>query len=147
MKETTKHDIYDNPKKSFIIAIIFIVAGIVMSYQSVIYINSYNKKTGSFIETKAQVVDYENDHSDYPYSAIVEYTVDGKAYRLTSDVKTNYPKNKGTYVYIKYNPNNPEDAIFVSNKNLIIYPASSLVFFSLGAFLLYDRNKKTKERK
>lgn len=60
------------------------------------------------------------------------YKVDGKEYSITTDYGTNYIPDENSSREIKYNPNNPKEAVITgtNSKNSLIYFGA---FFTFGA--------------
>ena len=102
------------PWQGILFGLIFAVIGIGLLLFSVSIIKNYNQKNKTYTETTSVVVDYAYDDEGLE-AIIVEYTVDGKSYRKQSNSYSNMPKSKGTQVKVKYNPNNPSDAIWVND--------------------------------
>ena len=57
------------------------------------------------------------------------------------------PKSIGTEVPIKYNPNNPKDAIWVSDSNNIVLPIAGVAFTLVGIFFIVLTVKIEKKKK
>lgn len=59
--------------------------------------------------------------------------MEGKEYTITTDYGTNYIPEEGSRREVKYNPNNPEEAVLIGTNraNGLIYMGS---FFTLGSF-------------
>ena len=104
-------------------------------------------------KTEGFVVDYEEHHDDDGdmYSIVVEYEVDGEFYRVYSPARTNRPKSLGTKIKVKYNSENPKNALIVdpSETGMTAWIIISSLFFIVGVFVIIRdiKNKypKTKE--
>lgn len=126
--------------------LIFVVVGIVLLYFAISSIKTYNEKSKTFIEITSTIVDYK--YNDEGLQAIVvEYVVDGETYQKISNTYTNMPKSIGTEVPIKYNPNNPKDAIWVSDSNNIVLPIVGVAFTLVGIFFIVLTVKNEKKKK
>ncbi|MDE6275012.1 MAG: DUF3592 domain-containing protein [Clostridia bacterium] len=103
---------------------------------TVLLVKNQEKMQG-YVTTKAKVVDYErkreydfDEHEDKIwYKEIVEYSVDGKTYKATSDVWTTAPRLVGGQIKIAYDPNRPSKCVFVTNsyEGIIVCYGLSLV--------------------
>ena len=109
-------------------------------------IKTYNEKNETFVETTSRVVDYK--YNDERLQAIVvEYVVDGQTYQKVSNSYSNMPKSIGTEVSIRYNPNNPQDAIWTSDSTNIVLPIIGVVFILAGVIVVIYSIKNGKKQK
>lgn len=132
--------------QKILFGLIFVVVGIVLLYFAISSIRTYNEKSKTFIEITSTIVDYK--YNDEGLQAIVvEYVVDGETYQKISNTYTNMPKSIGTEVPIKYNPNNPKDAIWVSDSNNIVLPIAGVAFTLVGIFFIVLTVKNEKKKK
>ena len=132
--------------QKILFGLIFVVVGIVLLYFAISSIKTYNEKSKTFIEITSTIVDYK--YNDEGLQAIVvEYVVDGETYQKISNTYTNMPKSIGTEVPIKYNPNNPKDAIWVSDSNNIVLPIAGVAFTLVGIFFIVLTVKNEKKKK
>ncbi len=134
------------PWQEILFGLIFAVVGIGLLLFSVSTIKTYSEKSKTFTETTSVVVDYAYDDEGLE-AIIVEYTVDGKAYRKQSNSYSNMPKSKGTKVKVKYNPNNPSDAIWVNDSTNIVFPLVGGLFALVGIIIVASSFKKMKSIK
>ena len=119
------------PWQGVLMGLIFAVVGIALLFFAVSSIKTYKEKNASFIETTSTVVDYK--YNDEGLQAIVvEYVVNGQTYQKISNSYSNMPKSIGTEVSIKYNPNNPRDAIWTTDSTNFILPIFGGVFTLVG---------------
>lgn len=142
-------NIQSKPIKSWqgiLIGLIFLFAGISLLIYSIFTINTYNEKNATFVETTATVVDYNYD-SEGLKAIVVEYTVNGETYKKASTTYSNNSKSIGTEVSIKYNPNNPKDAIWTIDSTNIIMPIFSIAFIFFGSIILFINFKTIKKNK
>lgn len=131
-------------KKGGIIgSIIVIILGVGLILGAYLYQRSTTEKSDGWIHTVATVVDYEqrrdydsDGNLDYMYREIIEYVVNGITYRKTSNVSSNIRPSIGSTREIAYNPNNPNDCIFVSANNMmcIVFYAVGALFAAVGVF-------------
>ncbi len=119
--------VVNKPWQALIITVVAILAGIGI----LIYGINSNIKTKDYIETTAVVVDYDRDFDD-TYSPIVEYNVSGKTYRSTSTSSSNNPDPIGTYITIKYNPNDPSEVSWNTGLSVVLVPAIGILFIVVG---------------
>jgi hypothetical protein len=134
------------PLNVILFGLLFTIIGVGLLIISIASIITYNKKNKAYIETSSVIVDYA--YNDEGLQAIiVEYKVDGKEYRKKSNAYSNSPKSIGTEVAIKYNPNNPSDAIWVKDSTNIIFPLFSILFIFAGIFITISNLKKIRDNK
>ena len=134
------------PWQGILFGLIFAVVGIGLLIFSVSTIASYNEKNKTYTEITSVVVDYAYDDEGLE-AIIVEYTVDGQAYRKQSNSYSNMPKSKGTQVKIKYNPSDPSDAIWVNDSTNIVLPLAGGLFALVGIIIVVSSAKKMKNEK
>jgi len=134
------------PWQGILFGLIFAIVGIGLLIFSVSTITSYNEKNKTYTETTSVVVDYAYDDEGLE-AIIVEYTVDGKAYRKQSNSYSNMPKSKGTQVKVKYNPSDPSDAIWVNDSTNIVLPLAGGLFALVGIIIVVSSAKKMKSEK
>ena len=134
------------PWQGVLFGLIFVIVGIALLCFAVSSIKTYNEKNETFVETTSKVVDYK--YNDEGLQAIVvEYVVDGQTYQKVSNSYSNMPKSIGTEVSVKYNPNNPQDAIWTSDSTNIILPIFGAVFTLAGVIVVISSIKKGKTQK
>lgn len=131
------------PWQGILFGLIFVMIGIGLLLLSVSTIKKYNEKNKIYTETTSVVVDYAYDDEGLE-AIIVEYTVDGKAYRKQSNSYSNMPKSKGTQVKVKYDPNNPRDAIWVNDSTNVVLPLAGGIFLLVGIIIAVSSSKKMK---
>ena len=109
-------------------------------------------KLENFIVTTGTVVDYkvttswsESNNGSGPsheaYAEIAEFEVDGTIYTVTNSISsTGGVKNIGDKIQIAYNPENPNDCIFITSNNklgLIVALVIGIVFFVAAGCMLF----------
>ena len=134
------------PWQGILFGIIFIIFGILFLFISISTIKTYNEKNKTYIETNSKVVDYEYNE-DGLQAIVVEYVVNGETYKKVSNTYSNMPQEIGTVVLVKYNPVNPQDAIWSSDSTNIIFPIVSVVFILTGVIVIIISIKKRKNEK
>ena len=134
------------PWQGVLFGLIFVIVGIALLCFAVSSIKTYNEKNETFVETISKVVDYK--YNDEGLQAIVvEYVVNGQTYQKVSNSYSNMPKSIGTEVSVKYNPNNPQDAIWTSDSTNIVLPIFGAVFTLVGVIVVISSIKKGKTQK
>ena len=134
------------PWQGVLFGLIFAIVGIALLCFAVSSIKTYNEKNETFVETTSRVVDYK--YNDERLQAIVvEYVVDGQTYQKVSNSYSNMPKSIGTEVSIRYNPNNPQDAIWTSDSTNIVLPIIGVVFILAGVIVVISSIKNGKKQK
>lgn len=134
------------PWQGVLFGLIFTIVGIALLCFAVSSIKTYNEKNETFVETTSRVVDYK--YNDERLQAIVvEYVVDGQTYQKVSNSYSNMPKSIGTEVSIRYNPNNPQDAIWTSDSTNIVLPIIGVVFILAGVIVVIYSIKNGKKQK
>lgn len=134
------------PWQWILFGLIFAIVGIALLCFAVSSIKTYNEKNETFVETTSRVVDYK--YNDEGLQAIVvEYVVDGQTYQKVSNSYSNMSKSIGTEVSIKYNPNNPQDAIWTLDSTNIILPIVGVVFTLVGVIVVISSIKNGKKPK
>ncbi len=138
--------VHTKPMKSWqgiIFGLIFAVVGIWILLVSISSIKSYYQKNKTYTEITSVVVDYANNDEGLK-AIIVEYIVDGKTYRQQSTLYSSMPKSIGTQVKVKYNPNNPSEAIWVNDSTNIVLPLVGGLFALIGIIFVVNSLKQVK---
>ena len=108
-------------------------------------------KSGSYIETKAEVIDvnyYHNSDGDLMGTPIYEYYVDGQRYVQKSPISSSYNicHQIGDIVTIRYNPKNPNE-IMAEDWLHIVLTFFGVPFVAVGVFLFVVAIKERQKRK
>ena len=132
---------------------LFLAQGIYLLRDFIDKSNRFVKTTGTVIYLKTDnglLIDYyrPGDYDDsYSFSAVVEYEVDGAKYEITEPSKSNPPQYRiGQKVDIKYNPENPKEAIFRFGNGLWIVLLVGTLFPVCGGALLIHVIVSKKEK-
>ena len=142
----TNKKIETNKKAKFdfrIVISIFLVFSVLISGIICLIISIYdtyksNKISKNYLTTKGYFKDYEIYNTSHngtktntTYRLIYVYEIDGKEYTIKTDYGSGFIPDLNSTRIIKYNPNNPSDAIFdgTNRNNGLIYFGS---FFLLG---------------
>lgn len=145
---------------AFITAFLCLGLGLVIGIS--IYSATISAKLKNFIITTGTVIDYKvttswtnSDHGAGPsqeaYAEIAEFEINGTIYTATNSISsTSGVKNIGDTVQIAYNPENPNDCIFITPNNklaLIIAFSIGIVFFIAAGCMLFGYCVRYKEWK
>lgn len=117
--------------KNKILAIALLIIGVGICFFGVKNFKSEQAKHDTYIETTAIVVGYEDcelDEGDIGSRYIAEYKIDRDTYQIKSNTCSNVTKGINSKVKIKYNPNNPSDAVFANDISRYILFPIGLVF-------------------
>ena len=98
------------------------------------------KKTKNYVEIEGKVVDHVDkvDDDGVLYAEVVEYVVNDQEYKVVNNVYTNKPKEIGETIKVRYNPDNPKEAVIDSNfLNIFKYAFSGLFMFIGVVFVIY----------
>lgn len=119
---------------AFLVIIVFL-SGIAMMFFGIRDTYNLKVKTKDYITTTGYFNNYDvfdADEDGITYKLTYIYTVDGKEYSITTDYGTNYIPDENSIREIKYNPNNPKEAVITgtNSKNGLIYFGA---FFTFGA--------------
>ncbi|MCM1371075.1 MAG: DUF3592 domain-containing protein [Clostridium sp.] len=127
------------------LGLMFTIIGIALILTPIIIKNLNNQITRDFIETNAVVVGYDSDNEGLK-AIVVEYKVNRETYRKISNMYSNIPKPKGTQLKIKYNPNDPSDAVLPSESIIIIIIPIIIgsIFVLVGTVVIISSIKKKK---
>ena len=84
--------------------------------------DTYNlkNKTKNYITTTGYFNNYDvfdADEDGITYKLTYIYKVDGKEYSITTDYGTNYIPDENSSREIKYNPNNPKEAVITGTNS------------------------------
>lgn len=146
LKEKAANNNVKEPKPivKILMGLLCLLVGIGLISFGIKKMNDFKEKNKTYIETIAKVVDYKDDFDsdgDRMQAEIVEYTVNGETYRATSPDSSTDPDALGSEVKIKYNPNNPEEVIWVGDNTHIILFIVGGVFALVGLFILVSHRK------
>jgi len=119
---------------AFLVITVFL-SGIVMMFFGIRDTYNLKNKTKNYITITGYFNNYDvfdADEDGITYKLTYIYKVDGKEYSITTDYGTNYIPDENSSREIKYNPNNPKEAVITgtNSKNGLIYFGA---FFTFGA--------------
>lgn len=125
---------------SCLLVLILFLSGVLMLFFGIRDTYKLNKQTKNYIITNGYYKDYDiynSDKNGTTYKLIYVYKVNNIEYSITTDYGTNYIPEKNSIRKIKYNQDNPKEAILIgtNGKNVLIFVGA---FFTLGslAFIL-----------
>lgn len=121
---------------SCILVAVVLLLGILMLFWGIKDTYKLNKQTKNYHITNGYYHDYEiydSDEDGTTYKLLYSYKVDDREYIISTDYGTNYIPDINSIRKVKYNPDNPSEAILVgtNNKNVLIYGGAFFVFGSL----------------
>ena len=111
--------------------IVFMTVGGYFIYNNMDLIKDYIDNNENFIATTGQIKEYDYNDSDLK-AIIVQYTVDRKVYTMKSSVYSKMPAAIGTSVDIKYNEDNPKEAIFANDYTTLAIPIAAALSILVG---------------
>lgn len=119
-----------------LIGILLLAFGIKNTYE-------LRKETENYDEVQGYLSDYEIRESgtatdrSYSYYLIYSYTVDGKEYTVTADYGSGSVPETGSTKEIKYNPQNPAEAVISGINGRVIMIFIGLMFTLIsGVFIM-----------
>lgn len=101
-------------KKELLFISIFILVGVVLLFFGVKSTYSRMEKTKNYVSIEGTFVGsniYSSDDDGTTYTLTYSYRVNGNKYEISTDYGTGSVPDIGTKKTIKYNPNNPHEAI------------------------------------
>lgn len=116
-----------------IIGLVLVIAGGVLMYKSNIKTQDYIKTEGAFIGTKIYNVDEDGITT---YSLVYAYGVDGKVYTVETDYGTEIIPEYGSKKEIKYNPDNPKDAIIEGMNSFSVILLVGIIFILISLAMM-----------
>ena len=139
-KSKTKLNIDFRILTSALLVIIVLLSGIAMLFFGIMDTYRLNSITKGYIATDGYYREcdiFSSDEDGTTYKLTYVYTVNNKEYSVTTDYGTNYIPEENSSREIKYNPNNPEEAIITgtNSKNGLIYFGAFFTFGSITFIL------------
>ena len=121
---------------SAFLVIVCLLAGLIMlfwgirnTYKTYKITKNYNTIEGYFYKYDI----YSNNQEEVTYKLIYRYVVNNQEYTISTDYGTNYKPQENSVRMIKYNPDNPEEAVFTGTNSNIMLLLMGL-FFTFGSF-------------
>ncbi len=110
------------------------IGGLIMLFIG--FKNTYklNRITKNYLSTDGYFTNYKNIDDDSTYKLIYTYIVDDIEYTISTDYGTNYIPKYNSIRKVKYDQNNPNEAVLVgTNKNIVLILVGYI--FTLGSFI------------
>ena len=128
--------------KKKIIGIITIIFGVAICYFSIGNFKTNTEKQKTYIETTAIVVGYEDCDLDDSIGQryIAEYKIDRDTYQIKENGCSNSPIRLKSEVKIKYNPNDPSDAVFANDISHYFVLPIGIIFIICGIVLIFKKD-------
>jgi len=126
---------------------LFILIGLYCIYLGIDGLYSTKIRAKDFISTEAVLTSYNENDGDYgsDYSPTYTYLVNNEEYDIKSRQLYVHKPELGIVIEVKYNPNNPEDAVIVNDSATPFLLFFGLFFAgcpSFGALAMILDNKK-----
>ena len=112
-----------------------IIGGIIMLSISTVTIFDYSNKISNYVETKGYFSDYST-YSDSTYKLIYSYYVNNIEYNVSTTYGTAMIPKQDTIRTVKYNPNNPEEAVIVGGEGYIFMIFMGILFIVVPAIIM-----------
>lgn len=130
--------------KALLIAVVAFVIGVIVLRNSILSIQRNREKEETYIETEAKVVEYKYG-GEGKRAIVIEYKVNEKKYEKTSKKYSDVPESIGTIIYIKYNPEAPEDVIGLDDNGTEgVLVGAGFILFGVVVIILGIKSKNNK---
>ncbi len=131
-----------NKKGATLIFVVVMLIGATLISCGVMSSIRNKEYTKYYVETKG-VFSGADKYSEDTYSLEYEYVVDGEKYYISTDYSTGIIPKEGTTKTIRYNPDNPEEAVIGGETtNMIFYVIGFMFFFIPLVFIITKSNEK-----
>lgn len=135
------------PKKKkqrfLFIKVLFLIVGALIAGLVIYDTVNYIMKNLNYVGAEAQVIS-RNEGRFNTLAVVAKFRVDRKTYIVESKRYEEKPPAIDTIVDIRYNPENPEDVIFVREKPYYKLGCGGLLLFVIGLLSLISGRKKQK---
>jgi len=130
-----------------IIMVLVILLGLTVITFSIKSIIDINDKTKNYISIEAtfEGVSFENDEGG-TYGLGYVYTVDGKTYHISTDYSTSIIPEEGSTKTIKYNPEDPNDAVITGYGTEMLVIVIGFMFVSIPLVFIMNGNDDKKDK-
>lgn len=118
-----------------IFCILCIIGGIIMLSISTVTIFDYSNKISNYVETKGYFSDYST-YSDSTYTLIYSYYVNNSEYNVSTTYGTSMIPKHDTIRTVKYNPDNPEEAVIVGGESYIFMMFMGILFIVVPSIIM-----------
>lgn len=126
--EISKFLNFINLLKNKVVCIFFLLISFSIFIVGCYCIYKEREQSKNYIETSGVLIDYISD--DEYYTGVYKYVVDGENYTVSPKMKSDMDSFE-KYEIVRYNPNNPEEAIIYANWEFVIIGGGlvSILFF------------------
>ena len=127
---------HGNEKTGIVVIYVFLISGAVMFICFLTKIVIMTPKTGHYEEIQGKVVSFleRQDEDGTLRTPVIEYEVEGKTYLIKCEFESAMKPKIGIPVSIRYNPENPKEAIIASK---LFSGDFFLLFFGFGVFIMF----------
>lgn len=111
-----KYNISRSKVQVLVLMAVFFVFGLVIVGIGIYNISVFPSKYDHYIETQGTVIGYRRNPTsrESVFVPIVEYYVDGERYTVIGEIYTSNLPKVGTTEIVKYDPNDPSEAVLPS---------------------------------
>lgn len=123
-----------------LLAVILIVVGVCAMAWIAIKWNQERKISADYIKTEGIIVDYTitGSKEDRMFWPIVEYKVEGNTYQIDAEYGSGR-KRKNNQIFVKFNPDYPEEAIVVEKEGPGVFFVVGFIFTAIGIAMLLGK--------
>lgn len=128
----------------YLLLLITFIVGICLIYFGIKNQNELKEKSKDYLETEGYYTSYSTYGESDTHKLIYTYEVDGKEYNISTDYGTMIiPKENSTKI-IKYDKNNPEEAIIegINRNNIDICLGAVFIIISIALSISHLRRLK-----
>lgn len=137
-------------KKQVFFLSIFILIGVVSTFFGIKTMYDRAQKTKDYVLVEGVYVGssvYSSDEDGKTYILTYSYEVDNKEYRISTDYGTGSVPKLGTKKNIKYNPDNPNEAVISGSGSSGILLVLGFMFIMFPLIILFSSNSNNKQTK
>ncbi|NLN46148.1 MAG: DUF3592 domain-containing protein [Clostridiaceae bacterium] len=142
-------------RRLWISAAVLALVGILVLGYSFLSAARRGADTADYVEVQGKVVGHQEkgdlDRASRPsvrYAEIVEYRVQGRTYKIVSNISKSSPAAIGTVLQVSYDPDDPSQAILigaVAQTDTVLRVTGAAVL-ALGIFLMVQRVRATRDK-
>ena len=92
--------------------------------------------SSEYIQIQAALIEYTEPNANGTYKGVYEYEVNGKKYTVNTSYASNVKSMFDEYVTVKYNPQNPKNAIIDSDTGTKIFGNIGVSMLSFVVILI-----------
>jgi len=140
-------------RRLWLSASVLVLVGILVLGYSFWSAAQRGEETADYVEVQGKVVGHQEkgdlDRTSRPivrYAEIVEYRVQGRTYKIVSNVSKSNPTAIGTVLQVSYDPDDPSQAILIGAvaQTDTVLRVTGAVLLALGVFLMVQRVRATR---